>query len=340
MNSSQILNSTKFSASTLDKVAQKKTEKGRMIQLGTYQAFKEMFPDSNAVFLRAFEVMRCKALDKCSCGYPISKYYEKTNTYQVRCTICKRVVSPLASTPLARAHFPLDKILEVAYLSFQSKHGTTACEIKRLYGIKYESALNIRHRVLVWMGLVTGAFSFSNCEIEVDEVYPKIPSYLPKEVKLSRGAGSERTQPVLTMVQRGGKAKGQVIAEASTDYIIPYIQEHVSRGNTIVHTDGKPLYRYISSDGYEHRESNHSKKEWSINGSHTNTVEALNGLIKHKVGPLHKGVSLAHLQKYIDESCFLFSYKNPIEAINALFDVLPALNSHVKLVPNPAILNH
>lgn len=330
INSTQVLNTTTFSDATLKRVADKKTEKGKLLELSTYQAFKETYPDSESVFQKIFDVMRYKANDQCICGFPVSRFYQQVNKWQFKCKMCKLIVSPLASTPLAKCHYPLDKILEVAYLSYTSKHGLTAAEIRRLYGCKHETSLAIHWRVMIWMGMVSQGYKFNSGDVEVDETFCRIPSFLPKGVKLTVGLGSERITPVVTIVQRNGTAKAQLVDEATSTTIIPFVQDNVTKDATI-HTDGKKLYRYLGKNGYKHQECNHSKKEWAVEGSHTNTCEALHGLIKHKIGPLHKGVSLRHLQKYCDESTFLFSHRNALEAINSLFQALPALNASNKI---------
>jgi transposase-like protein len=325
------LNKGDFSPETIKKITSKKTEKGISEALSTLKVFKEMYPDSESVFIKIYEVMRMKANDHCKCGAPISKYCDRIeNTYKVRCKMCNTITSPLALTPLRRSRVPLNETLELALHLFHSKHGVSAAEIQRMFGWKYDTAWNQLHRVRIWCGLAIDALRFDNTTIEVDETFVRIPTGLGRKIRFSRGLGSERIKPVLTFIENGGegKAKAFVIDYVEKETIQPLFHKHVSL-TTSVFSDGKNVYNFLGADGYHHYECNHNKKEWSRDGAHVNTCESYNALLKGMIGTVHKGVSEEHLQKYLDQVSFVFSnrFNDAYSAINSLFEALPPLNS-------------
>jgi hypothetical protein len=326
------LNNGNFSPETLKKIASKKTEKGVSLVLSTLKFFRELFPDSNSVFLKIFEIMRIKANDLCACGAPISIFFERIgDTNKVRCKSCNTVVSPLAQTPLKRSHIPLNQTLELALHLFHSKHGMSAAEVQRMFGWKYETAWSQLHRIRIWFGLSVGALKFNNTIMEVDETFIRIPTGLPSWVKLSRGLGSQRIKPVLTFIEQGGNgnARSFIIDEVNKTTIQPLFHEHVS-STTSIYSDGKGVYNFLGKDGYNHYACNHNKKEWSREGVHVNTAESYNAFAKGMIGTVHKGVSEEHLQKYLDNVSFVFSnrYNDAYTAINSLFEALPPLDSY------------
>lgn len=333
----KLLFSNNYSEETIRKVKLKKTEKGALAELSTLKAFSEAYKDSEDVFLKIYDVRRRKANDKCNCGAPISRWYERLGgTYKFRCKLCGLICSPLVNTPLSKSHKPLNETLLLAYMLFQSKHGLTAAETKRLLGYKYESCLNQLRRVRMWMALALDLLKFDEEKpVEMDETYVKIPTGMGNipGISFTRGLGSERIKPVFTIVENGGSvAKGYVISSTSKEYIKPIVEREEIKGK--VYTDGAKVYNFLPKDTL--MKCNHKKKQWSTEGAHVNTCESLNSFIKNSIGFVHKGVSEEHMQGYVDSVCFTFSnrHKDANSAIESLFEALPALNERGKMVPN------
>jgi transposase-like protein len=180
---------------------------------------------------------------------------------------------------------------------------------------------------MIWMGMAVGKYKFNNTTIEGDETYIRVPTGLPRGFKFSRGLGSERIKPVVTLVEQGGNAKAFVVDEIEKETLQSIYHSNVSL-STLVYTDGSLAYNFLSKDGYNHKECNHNKKQWSNNGVHVNSAESFNALLKGMIGTVHKGVSSQHLQKYVDEVCFVFSnrFKDPYTAMNSLFNALPSFS--------------
>lgn len=310
-------------------------------QFEVHQSIKEfrtLYKDEQHLIRRIFDTMRIKANDTCVCNSPISKYYEKKGRFKYRCRMCRRTVSPLALTPIKGLRIPLATVFEIVYLTFQGKHGLTASEIARFHGIAYNTALATKHRIQVWMGLVVQAFKFEGTTVEVDETYVKIPTMLGPGIKFTPGLGSQRQKPVVSLVENGGleRAKTIVVDHVNQATMKEIFKENVDPSST-VYTDGNPVYQFLSNEGYLHFECNHSQKIYSRNGVNVNTAESLHGLLKSKLYHVHRGITESHLQKYADEITWTFVHRNKtvFQAINSLFDALPALNSDVTIKPDP-----
>jgi transposase len=340
----KILNRTDFPEAILRRLRPKKTEEGALSVLSSYQTFKEMYPTHETVFKKIFETMRLKANDKCQCGYRISMswkriYDKKKKRYkmQFRCKMCKKghnVYSPLSFTPLKGAHKPLHQIMEIIFKLINDKRGVSASQIEREYGWKYDTSLDVLHKIRTWMGLSVGLFKFDGNIVECDETYVDIPTGMGRNVVRTRGLGSEGKRPVFAIVQRNPRqARAYSIDDANRATIKPIIEANVSR-MIPVYTDGHSIYKYLTDAGYFHSECNHSQKQYVVNHTHTNTVESFNGLLKGQLGVTHKGVSKEHLQKYLDEASFRFSFTYAFDALEALFDALPPMNSKGIIVPN------
>lgn len=299
--------------------------------------FRAIFRDENLIFRRIYDTMRLKANDMCICNTPISKYYEKKGRFKYRCKVCRRTISPLVDTPLRGIRTPLTTVLEIVYLTFQGKHGLTAAEIARYHDCNYNTALTLKHRIQVWMGLVVHAFKFQNTIVEADETYVKIPTGLGPGIRYNPGLGSQRQKPVVSFVENGGEqtAKAIVVDNVDQATMKQLFEENVAPSST-VYTDGNPVYHFLSDKGYLHFECNHNEKIFSRNGVNVNTCESLHGLLKSKLYHVHRGVSEEHLQKYADEITWTFMHRNRnvFDAINSLFDALPPLNSKVSIEPN------
>ncbi len=320
-----------FSEAFLEKVKGRKTEKGKLQLLNSERAFDEMYPDSESVFQRIAQTMFLKSNNRCKCGALISKRYIRLKGRKYKCTVCKRIVAPVAYTPLRNTKLPLHETLKIAFHMYQGKH-ITATQIKRIYGRKYRVTLKQLRMVRRWIGLAVEKYQFNPLEpVQADELFHLIPDGLGKNVRRTRGMGSQRITPVLVLGQPGGTYRAMKIPSVSIASIRPIINDSVVKGSTIF-TDGKPVYGFLNGDGgYVLHKCNHSSrpKLWSdpITGANVNAVEGANSRIKGKNIRVHRGVSEEHLQTYLDEVSWLITNgkMDSIIALDQLFEALPPI---------------
>jgi len=100
-------------------------------------------------------------------------------------------------------------------------------------------------------------------EIEVDE------SYFGGHRKGNRGRGASGKVPVFGLLKRGGKVYTKVIANASSNNLIPIIKQKVVP-DSIVYSDCWRGYNVLDTSEFKHYRINHSKifahKRNHING--------------------------------------------------------------------------
>ena len=112
----------------------------------------------------------------------------------------------------------------------------------------------------------------------------------------------------------------QIIKQRNTQTRIPIIQDHVDITATIYHDDCA-VYRHLDQYGYRHNVVVHTKEFRAKDGTHTNTIEGIWGVLKQRLGRMH-GIRHENLQNFLDEYCFRFQNKSKM--LSALFDSLSA----------------
>ncbi len=122
---------------------------------GTIKTIRVQFPDSEALFTHAFEIMRNKAEDRCTCGALISKYYKRLpmQHYKYICSRCRLVVSVFSATPLRCSHKDMVQTLELAGYFFHKGKVLKPMEIVKYFNCRYKTAQNYNRRIIEWITL-------------------------------------------------------------------------------------------------------------------------------------------------------------------------------------------
>lgn len=316
-----------LSENTTKRILRKETERGRIKEMNTLHYHRELYPTDEHILKQFFDARRRKSGNECpDCKRPIDKFYKKVPAKSAfRCSNCCYRVYPLVGTPFEHTHMSLRLMLELVFRMLQSKHGLTAAEVARDYGMSEDCAWRLLHRNRRWMALALEQEVFDpNGYLEMDEVYPKKPTRLGRKYKWSRGMGSQRIAKVITMIERGGPAKAFVVERANNSVVRGLLNKYAKKTNKIF-TDESRIYRSLK-DEWTHGVCNHNEKEWVNGSAHTNTCESLNSYIKGNIYHTHKGVK--YLQQYVDETTFRFStrFETVQEAISRLFAALPPLS--------------
>ena len=328
----EILNAGKFSDKTLTSVDRKKTIAGKLKALSTMDAFDEMFPDSEAVFEKIFNARRVNAGNQCQCGWPIHKYVRLEGTFKYWCKGCRKQFSPLAGTPFERCKVELKDIVRGVFVTLLTKRGVTAAETSRKSGKPYRTEWRSSHREHSWMGLAVGKFLYENTTLQMDEVYPFIVTGLGSAAKRLRGLASQRIAKVVSMTDEEERTRTFVVSDVNTAVLKDIVFNNVSTTATIM-TDGARHYNFLPNYGYTNLKCNHQAKQYSVDGIHVNHLEAFHANIKTTIHRIHKGVSEKHLQKYLDEMSFLYTYRHKTvwAAMEGLFESLPPLHVDINL---------
>ena len=109
---------------------------------------------------------------------------------------------------------------------------------------------------------------------------------------------------VVGAVQRGGDVRAEKSPSRGARTITAFLKESVEPGSKLM-TDDYAGYEKVGRF-FDHSTVNHSKLEYVVGLTHTNTIENFWSLFKRGVvGQFHK-VSEKHLDRYLDE----FTYRH------------------------------
>jgi transposase-like protein len=224
------------------------------------------------------------------------------------CNHCKGQFTVTVGTVFERSKIPLTKWWMAVYLLNSSKKGMSAHQIHRTLKVTYKTAWFMMHRIREAMrtgGL--GPMGGGGKTVEVDE------TYIGRLEGIVKTRSAAHKNIVLTLVERGGKARSFHIDSTSVADIIPIIRENISR-ETIIMTDEAPVYRGIGREYLSHDAVNHSAKEYvRYSGDDTittNTVEGYYSIFKRGMKGVYQHCKEKHLHRYLAE--FDFRYSNRV----------------------------
>ena len=224
------------------------------------------------------------------------------------CAECDKQFTVTVGTIFEDSHIPLRKWLIAWYLLCSSKKGISSLQIQRMLGLgSYRTALFMMHRIRYalahpdFTGMLKGV-------VEVDETY--VGGKATGTGKTGRSPTSNKAC-VVSLVERGGKARSLVIDRVTSENLHGAIMEHIQDGSTVM-TDDFMGYRNMPRI-FTHKPVKHSAKEYTRREKdllvHTITVESKFSLLKRGiVGTFHQ-VSKKHLPLYLAEFDHRFNHR-------------------------------
>ncbi len=244
------------------------------------------------------------------CGSTKSSSRSNENRYQ--CNSCNRAYSVTVGTIFHDSNLSLPKWYLAISLILNAKKGISSRQLARDLGINKNTAWYLQMRLRKAMhyddSILTGI-------VEADETY--IGGDLmnkTKKYRLERNkagiipSGMEHKQPIVGMLQRGGKVIGKVLGKAQGSTIKPILKQFIDSKATVV-TDGFGGYYGIDRNFKDHQIINHTQDEFVRDEFHLNTLEGFWSLLKRGIKGQYHSISPRHLQSYVYEFCFRYSYR-------------------------------
>ncbi|MGD9537199.1 MAG: IS1595 family transposase [Alphaproteobacteria bacterium] len=221
------------------------------------------------------------------------------------CNACRKQFTVTVGTLLERSHIPLNKWLAAIYLLSASKKGMSTNQLARMLGLPYKTAWFMTHRIREGMrdGKL-GPLGGENKTVEADETYvgPKAGNRKSRQVRAK--------EPVVALVERGGKVRSMHVATVNAKTLKPAIFEQVSRKSYLM-TDESAVYPKIGREFAGHGTVNHSIEEYVRGGFwHTNTVENYFSILKRGINGNYQWVSAKHLKRYLGEFDFRYNSRD------------------------------
>ena len=221
----------------------------------------------------------------------------------LRCAGCGYQSSVTAGTIFQDSRLPLTLWFRAAWWVTSQKNGVSAMGLQRVLGLKsYKTAWAMLHKLRRAM-IRPGRDRLQGCA-EVDE------AFVGGEEKCAHRRHTETKALIAVAVEEDGQGIGRIrlrrIPDASAGSLTPFVQDAVEPGS-VVHTDGWLGYSPLESSGYPHKITflkGHSKMASEL----MPRVHLAVSLLKRWLLGTHQGgVSLEHLDSYVDEFTFRFN---------------------------------
>ena len=235
----------------------------------------------------------------------------ETGDGRYMCRGCGHRTSVTAGTIFHRTRTPLTVWFIAAWVMASAKNGFSALALKREgdFG-SYQTAWAMLHKLRSCMSQ-EGKDRLSGT-VQVDE------TFVGAAEEGRPGRSREKAALVVIAVEmkdggRMGRVRMRVIPRANERTLLPFVQDVVAPGSTVV-TDGWSGYRNLSSRGYTHIAKSQRKARLAAKKSGTPAPDLLPEahriawLFKRWLMGTHQGAYHEdHLQSYLDEFVFRFN---------------------------------
>ena len=219
------------------------------------------------------------------------------------CAKCHRQSSVTAGTIFQDSRLPLTLWFRAVWWVTSQKNGVSAMGLQRVLGLKsYKTAWTMLHKLR--HAMVRPGRDRLQGHVEVDE------AFVGGEEEGVHGRQTETKAMIAVAVEEDGDGIGRIrmrrIPDASAESLMPFIEDSVEPGS-LVHTDGWLGYQPLMCRGYRH-------KITFLKGNNKTPSELMPrvhlavALLKRWLLGTHQGgVSVEHLDAYLDEFTFRFN---------------------------------
>ena len=230
-----------------------------------------------------------------------------------KCKDCRGQFTVRMGTIFEESHLPLHKWLKAIHLMASSKKGISAHQLNRVLETTYKTAWFLAHRIREAMRSDDFTPLGGNGKfVEADETYIG----RLKGVPYSRGTAHKNT--VLTLVERGGRARSFHIENASVAKIVPIVRANIAKESALMTDEARQYVRvggeFASHGRVEHGAFEYGRTETNADGErvkiNTNTVEGFYSIFKRGMKGVYQHCAEHHLHRYLAE--FDFRYSNRI----------------------------
>jgi len=221
----------------------------------------------------------------------------------VRCAGCDYQVSVTAGTVFQDSRLPLTLWFRAVWWVTSQKNGVSAMGLQRVLGLKsYKTAWTLLHKLR--RAMVRPGRDRLSGRVEVDE------ALIGGEEEGVHGRQTETKAMIAVAAEEDGPGIGRIrmrcIPDASANSLIPFVEDSVEPGN-VVHTDGWLGYLPLKDKGYRHEVTFLKGNSKSASQLMPRVHLAVALLKRWLLGTHQGGVSLEHLDAYLDEFTFRFN---------------------------------
>ena len=221
----------------------------------------------------------------------------------VRCAGCDYQVSVTAGTIFQDSRLSLTLWFRAVWWVTSQKNGVSAMGLQRVLGVKsYKTAWTLLHKLR--RAMVRPGRDRLQGRVEVDE------ALVGGEEEGVHGRQTEAKAMIAIAAEEDGPGIGRIrmrrICDASAENLIPFVEDFIEPGS-VVHTDGWLGYLPLEAKGYKHKVTFLKGNSKTASELMPRVHLAVALLKRWLLGTHQGGVSLEHLDAYLDEFTFRFN---------------------------------
>jgi hypothetical protein len=202
-----------------------------------------------------------------------------------------------------RSHIPLNKWLLAAFPICASKKGMSTHQLHRILGASYKSTWFMMHRIREAMreGKFPGQLGGEGKFVESDG------TYTGDKAKNRAYKAPPPKEPVLTLVERGGRVRSFHVPEVTAATLKPILVDAIAK-ESYFRTDESGVYWKVGESFASRVTVNHSIDEY-VRGD---AVEGYFSILKRGIYGSYHHVSQSHLKRYLGEFDFRYNYRTKL----------------------------
>jgi transposase-like protein len=230
------------------------------------------------------------------------------------CKSCRKKFSVTVGTVFESSHIGLAKWMLAFRLMASSKKGVSALQLSRSLDITYKSAWFLAHRIRTAMNMAPeGPLGGEGKIVEADETYVGGKEHNKHaDKRLGRSLARDSKKAVVTLVERGGRARSFHVANVTSKNLRKVLVANVSRKSDLM-TDKANVYVGVGSEFASHGATDHGAGEYVRDGViHSNSVEGYFAILKRGVMGTYHSISEAHMHRYLAEFDFRYSNRSAL----------------------------
>ena len=232
-----------------------------------------------------------------------------------RCHECVKQFTATVGTVYERSHIPMHKWLLATHLLCASKKGISALQLFRMLGFgSYRTAWFMAMRIREAMTEAEpnksgGPLGGKDKVVEADE------TVVGGRAKNRAFREPAPKKAVLTLVERGGRARSFHVANIDAKKLRPAVMKNVSRKSTL-NTDEASYYVKMGREFAGHHAVDHSRSEYAykLDGRTVsiNNAENYFSIFKRGITGVYHSISEAHMSRYLAEFDFRYSNRSKL----------------------------